>query len=62
MTTPMSLRKSMRAYTSHLNREQRRQWLIQRLRLTPKVNISGSYLPPSVARQYVQIEWLRGAA
>jgi hypothetical protein len=29
--------------------------------LTP-MNIGTSYVPPSVARQYVQIEWLRGGA
>lgn len=29
--TAMSLRKSMRQYASHLNREQRRRWLAYRL-------------------------------
>ena len=29
--TAMSLRKSIRMYASHLNREQRRQWLRYRL-------------------------------
>jgi len=28
----------------------------------PRVCISACYVPPSVARQYVQIEWLRGGA
>jgi hypothetical protein len=28
----------------------------------PRVAIASAYIPPSVARQYVQIEWLRGGA
>lgn len=28
----------------------------------PRVFISGAYIPPSVARQFNHIEWLRGAA
>jgi hypothetical protein len=56
-----SLRAPLRQYCSHLNREQRRSWMTQRMRLTPKVNISGAYVPPSVARQYKHVEWLRGA-
>lgn len=57
-----ALRKSLKQYASHLNREQKRRWVQQRLTLTPRVHISGAYIPPSVARQYHYIEWLRGAA
>jgi hypothetical protein len=57
-----SLRKSLRQYGSHLNRQQRRKWLEQRMRLTPRVNVSGAYIPPSVARQYQHIQFIRGAA
>ncbi|MFL9904543.1 hypothetical protein PQR71_41525 [Paraburkholderia fungorum] len=60
--TAMSLRKSLRQYGSHLNRAQRRKWLEQRMRLTPRVNVSGAYVPPCVARQYVQMGSIRGAA
>jgi hypothetical protein len=60
--TAMSLRKSLRQYGSHLNREQRRKWLEQRMRLTPRVNVSGAYVPPSVARQFQHIQSIRGAA
>lgn len=60
--TAMSLRKSLRLYASHLNRDQRRKWMVQRLTLTPRVNVSGAYVPPSVARQFQHIEWMRGAA
>jgi hypothetical protein len=56
-----SLRKSLRQYGSHLNREQRRKWLEQRMRLTPRVNVSGAYIPPSVARQF-SMQSIRGAA
>jgi hypothetical protein len=28
----------------------------------PRVFISGAYIPPSVARQFHHIDWLRGAA
>lgn len=57
-----SLRKSLRQYGAHFNREQRRSWLEQRARLTPRVRISGAYVPPCVARQYVQMGSIRGAA
>ena len=57
-----SLRKPLRLYASHLNHAQKLKWLEQRMRLTPKVCISGAYIPPSVARQYHHIEWLRGGA
>jgi hypothetical protein len=57
-----SLRKSLRQYGGHLNRKQRRKWLEQRLRLTPRVRISAAYVPPCVARQYVQMGSIRGAA
>lgn len=57
-----SLRKSLREYGAHFNKEQRRSWLIQRLRLTPRVNVGIGYIPPSVARQFHHIDWLRGGA
>lgn len=57
-----ALRKSLREYGSHFNPEQRRSWLAQRARLTLRVNISGGYVPPSVARQFVQMDSIRGAA
>jgi hypothetical protein len=60
--TAMSLRKAARQYASHLSREQRRKWFEQRMRLTPRVRISGAYIPPSIARQYHHIDWLRGGA
>lgn len=51
----MSLRASLRKYASHLNREQRRAWMIQRLERTPRVHISGAYVAPSIARQFVYL-------
>jgi hypothetical protein len=33
-----------------------------RLGLTPRVHIGRSWIPPSVARQFHRIDWLRGAA
>lgn len=60
--TAISLRKAARQYASHLNREQRRKWFVQRLTLTPRVNVSGSYVPPCVARQFQHIQSIRGGA
>lgn len=57
-----ALRASLRQYGSHLNREQRRRWLEMRMRLTPRVNVGIGYIPPSVARQFHHIDWLRGGA
>ncbi|WP_207000907.1 hypothetical protein [Trinickia mobilis] len=52
--SPLSLRPSIRKYASHLSREQRRAWMRQRLARSPRVSISGGYVPPSVARQFVR--------
>lgn len=60
--TAMSLRKSLRQYGSHLNKAQRRKWLSMRLERSPRVPISTGYVPPNVARQFVQMGSIRGAA
>lgn len=49
---PMSLRRSLRQYATHLNRAQRRAWMIQRLERSPRVSISAGYLVPAIARTY----------
>ena len=52
----LPLRKSLREYGAHFTREQRRAWLIQRARLSPRVDISKHYLPPNVARQFLHVK------
>jgi hypothetical protein len=56
MNRYLSLRKSLRKHGAHLNREQRRAWLCQRARLTPRVDIGKHYLPPTVARQFLHVK------
>jgi hypothetical protein len=53
---------SIFAYRKHLrflSQTHRRQWWDQRKRLTPRVRISGAYVPPSVTREfaYVKVGW-----
>ena len=51
------------ALTDAERQEIRRQRQREALGLgKPRVNVSGAYIPPSVARQYHHIEWLRGGA
>ncbi|WP_157642554.1 hypothetical protein [Burkholderia ubonensis] len=50
--SPMSLRPSLRRYAAHLNRKQRRAWMIARLTRMPRVPISSAHLPRAVARTY----------
>jgi len=59
--TAMSLRKSLRQYGSHLNREQRRAWMTMRLERSPRVPISTGYVSPSIARTYTHMN-VRGIA
>lgn len=56
MNPYLALRKSLREYGAHLTREQRRAWLIQRARLSPRVDIGKHYLPPTVARQFLHVK------
>jgi hypothetical protein len=35
---------------------------LERRGVTPKVAISQHYVPPSVARQFQRVQWIRGAA
>jgi hypothetical protein len=52
---PMELRPSLRRYASHLNRQQRRAWMVMRLAREPRVEISTAYVAPNVSRQFVRI-------
>jgi hypothetical protein len=50
---------SIFAYRKHLrflSRVHRRQWWDQRKRLTPRVSISGAYVPPSVSREFAYVK------
>lgn len=51
----MSLRPSLRRYAAHLNRKQRRAWMIARLTRTPRVPIGSAHLPRVVARTYAYV-------
>ncbi|KGD52012.1 hypothetical protein DP49_1970 [Burkholderia pseudomallei] len=51
----MSLRPSLRRYAAHLNRRQRRAWMIARLTRTPRVQISTGWMPRAVARTYAYV-------
>jgi hypothetical protein len=47
------------AYRKHLrflSERHRRQWWDQRKRLTPRVQISGAYVPPNVSREFVYVK------
>ncbi|WP_257765106.1 hypothetical protein [Burkholderia glumae] len=48
----MSLRPSLRRYGAHLNRQQRRAWMVQRLTRSPRVPISSGFVPRGIARVY----------
>jgi hypothetical protein len=50
---------SIFAYRKHLrflSQTHRRQWWDQRKRLTPRVRISGAYVPPSVTREFAYVK------
>ena len=50
---------SMFAYRKHLrflSHSQRRLWWDQKKRLTPRVKISGAYVPPSVTREFTYVK------
>ena len=50
---------SIFAYRKHLrflSQTNRRQWWDQRKRLTPRVKISGAYVPPSVTREFAYVK------
>ncbi|SOE58027.1 hypothetical protein SAMN05414139_01312 [Burkholderia sp. D7] len=50
---------SIFAYRKHLrflSQTNRRQWWDQRKRLTPRVRISGAYVPPSVTREFAYVK------
>ncbi|WP_213308967.1 hypothetical protein [Paraburkholderia sacchari] len=51
----MALRASIRRYAAHLNRQQRRAWMVARLQRSPRVQISTGYVAPCIARQFVRI-------
>ncbi|WP_458367842.1 hypothetical protein [Burkholderia pseudomallei] len=53
--SPMALRPSLRRYAAHLNRRQRRAWMIARLTRTPRVQISTGWMPRTVARTYTYV-------
>jgi hypothetical protein len=47
------------AYRKHLrflNPLQRRRWWDQKMRLTPRVKISGAYVPPSITREFTYVK------
>jgi len=50
---------SIFAYRKHLKfltPVQRRRWWDQRKRLTPRVQISGAYVPPNVTREFTYVK------
>ncbi|KQR89971.1 hypothetical protein ASG35_01690 [Burkholderia sp. Leaf177] len=50
---------SIFAYRKHLrflSETHRRQWWDQRKRLTPRVRISGAYVPPNVTREFAYVK------
>lgn len=51
----LALRKPMRKYCRHLNRAQRRAWLMQRATLTPRVDIGRHAVHYNVARQFARV-------
>ncbi|AOJ62456.1 hypothetical protein WJ32_08290 [Burkholderia ubonensis] len=51
----MRLRPSLRRYAAHLNRKQRRAWMLARLQRSPRVAISSAHLPRAVARTYAYV-------
>ncbi|MGF6728306.1 hypothetical protein OKW50_000387 [Paraburkholderia youngii] len=47
---------SYRKHLRFLTHAQRRRWWDQKKRLTPRVRISGAYLPPNVSREFVYVK------
>ncbi|BCF87605.1 hypothetical protein PBP221_06620 [Paraburkholderia sp. 22B1P] len=50
---------SIFAYRKHLRfltHSQRRRWWDQKKRLTPRVKISGAYVPPNVTREFTYVK------
>jgi hypothetical protein len=47
---------SYRKHLRFLTHSQRRRWWDQKKRLTPRVKISGAYVPPSVTREFTYVK------
>ena len=47
---------SYRKHLRFLTHSQRRRWWDQRKRLTPRVKISGAYVPPNVTREFTYVK------
>jgi hypothetical protein len=47
---------SYRKHLRFLTHSQRRRWWDQRKRLTPRVKISGAYVPPNVSREFTYVK------
>lgn len=47
---------SYRKHLRFLTHSQRRRWWDQRKRLTPRVRISGAYVPPNVSREFAYVK------
>jgi hypothetical protein len=47
---------SYRKHLRFLTHSQRRRWWDQRKRLTPRVQIGGAYVPPSVTREFTYVK------
>jgi hypothetical protein len=47
---------SYRKHLRFLTHSQRRRWWDQKKRLTPRVQISGAYVPPSVTREFTYVK------
>ncbi|ABE32062.1 hypothetical protein Bxe_A0883 [Paraburkholderia xenovorans LB400] len=47
---------SYRKHLRFLTHAQRRRWWDQKKRLTPRVRISGAYVPPSVSREFAYVK------
>jgi hypothetical protein len=47
---------SYRKHLRFLTHSQRRRWWDQKKRLTPRVKISGAYVPPNVIREFTYVK------
>ena len=47
---------SYRKHLRFLTHSQRRRWWDQKKRLTPRVKISGAYVPPNVTREFTYVK------
>ena len=47
---------SYRKHLRFLTHSQRRRWWDQKKRLTPRVKISGAYVPPNVMREFTYVK------